>query len=345
MDRGFINKFALYRIAKYCDELVDDGKGGKEPRFRSNIFLARATDVYKVIKDMATVFIGMVYWLDGKLTPIQDVPSEPVYTFSKANVIEGSFNYETTGRKTRANQVVVTWNDPNANYEPVPLIVEDREAIVKSKRIVSEKAVAMGATSEAQALRYGRWKLWTAQNQNEIVSFRTGLQGAFIRPDDVINIQDRDRFGVDYSGVIKSTNIGSGNATITFDRALTNVSNASTFKLSTLVTEYAAFYSGTDPIRIDSNGYRVSSGGTLFNRGDRFTAKFWIPDTTPDNNATFDLDTVSDIYALSTENAEKAVTNAFTVFQEANGPLNSAGDNVSGGTRYNSAIVVRMERI
>ena len=64
------------------------------------------------------------------------------------------------------------------NYEPVPSIVEDREAIVKSKRIVSEKAVAMGATSEAQALRYGRWKLWTAQNQNEIVSFRTGLQGA-----------------------------------------------------------------------------------------------------------------------------------------------------------------------
>ena len=335
MDRGFINKFALYRIAKYCDELVDDGRGGKEPRFRSNIFLARATDVYKVIKDMATVFIGMVYWLDGKLTAIQDVPSEPVYTFSKANVIEGSFNYETTGRKTRANQVVVTWNDPNANYQPVPLIVEDREAIVKSKRIVSEKAVAMGATSEAQALRYGRWKLWTAQNQNEIVSFRTGLQGAFIRPGDVINIQDRDRFGVDYSGVIKSISVGSGNATITFDRSLTNVSNASTFELSTLVTEYAAFYSGTDPIRIDSNGYRVSSGGTLFNRGDRFTAKFWIPDATPDSPATFDLDPVSDIYALSTENAEKAVTNAFTVFQEANGPLNQTGQNNSDGG-YNS---------
>ena len=337
MDRGFINKFALYRIAKYCDELVDDGNGGKEPRFRSNIFLAKSTDVYKVIKDMATVFIGMVYWLDGKLTPIQDVPSEPIYTFSKANVIEGSFSYETTGRKTRANQVVVTWNDPNANYEPVPLIVEDREAIVKTKRIVSEKAVAMGATSEAQALRYGRWKLWTAQNQNEIVSFRTGLQGAFIRPGDVINIQDRDRFGVDYSGVIKSINAGSSSTTITFDRALTDVSNASTFKLSTLVTEYAAFYSGTDPIRIDGNGYRVSSGGTLFNRGDRFTAKFWIPDATPDGTATFDLDPVSDIYALSTENAEKAVTNAFTVFEEANGPLNSAGDNISGGTRYNSA--------
>ena len=90
----------------------------------------------------------------------------------------------------------------------------------------------MGATSQGQALRYGRWKLWTAQNQGEVVSFDTGLQGAFIRPGDVINIQDRDRFGVDYSGVIKSINVGSSSTTITFDRALTDVSNASTFAVN-----------------------------------------------------------------------------------------------------------------
>ena len=341
IDKDFINKFALYRIAKYCDELVPDGKGGTEPRFRANLFLTKATDVYKVIKDMATIFIGMVYWLEGKVTAVPDVPSEPVYTFSKANVIDGAFNYETTGRKTKSNQVVVTWNDPEANYEPVPLVIEDSEAIVKSKRIISESAVAMGATSQGQALRYGRWKLWTAQNQGEVVSFDTGLQGAFIRPGDVINIQDRDRFGVDYSGVIKSVNVGSS-PSITFDRSLSNVTNANTFELSTLVTRFAAFYTGLDPIRIDGNGYRVSSGGTLFNRGDRFTAKFWTPDATPDGTAIFDLDPVSDIYALSTENAEKAVTNAFTVFQDASGPLNSDGDlipgyNLSPATRYDSA--------
>ena len=37
-----IDKYALYRIAKYCDELVDDGKGGTEPRFRANIFLTKS---------------------------------------------------------------------------------------------------------------------------------------------------------------------------------------------------------------------------------------------------------------------------------------------------------------
>ena len=336
IDRNLVNKFALYRIAKYCDELVPDGKGGFEPRFRANLYLSKSAEVYKVLKDMATVFTGMLYWLDGKVTPVQDVPSDPVYTFSKANVIDGTFNYESSGRKTRSNQVVVSWNDPNANYEQVPLIVEDRENIVKTKKIISQKAVAMGATSEGQAYRYGRWKLFTAQNQKEVVSFRTGMQGAFIRPGDIINVQDRDRYGVDFSGVVKSIDAGSPNRVI-FDRKITPLSGVNKYELSTIVTRFAAFYTGLDPIRIDTNGYKVTSGGTLFNRGDRFTAKFWNADTTPDDPATFDLDPVSNIYALSTENAEKAVTNAFTVFEETNGPLNNEGDNVAGGTRYNSA--------
>ena len=87
IDRGFMNKFALYRIAKYCDELVPDGKGGTEPRFRANLYLAKATEVYKVLKDMATVFLGMLYWLDGKVTPVQDVPGDPIANFSKAKPI------------------------------------------------------------------------------------------------------------------------------------------------------------------------------------------------------------------------------------------------------------------
>ena len=176
-----IDKYALYRIAKYCDELVDDGKGGTEPRFRANIFLTKATDVYKVLKDFASAFTGILYWLDGQIVPIQDAPTDPVYNLSKSNVIDGTFQYESTGTKTRANQVVVTWNDPEQNYESVPLIVEDRQAIVRDKRLITEESVAFGCTSEAQAVRYGRWKLWTAQNQTEIVTFKSSLNSLFIR--------------------------------------------------------------------------------------------------------------------------------------------------------------------
>ena len=67
-----IDIYSLYKIARYCDELVPDGKGGVEPRFRANLYLQKATDVYKVIKDMATIFRGMLYWMDGQLTPVID---------------------------------------------------------------------------------------------------------------------------------------------------------------------------------------------------------------------------------------------------------------------------------
>ena len=261
---GDINKYALYRIAQYCDELVDDGNGGTEPRFRANFYLAKATEMFKVLKDMASMFTGMLYWMDGKLNVVQDLPSEPVYTFTKSNVINGIFNYEGTSRKNRTNQVIVTWNDPTANYEPVNLIVEDREAIVREGRIINESAVAMGATSEGQAIRYGRWKVWTAQNQKEIVSFETGLQGAYIRPGDVINVQDADKFGIELSGRVSSSTNPTSN-TITLDRPIELSSG--TYTLSTLVESYAAFYAGLDTISVN---------GVSYSKGARITGQLYV---------------------------------------------------------------------
>jgi len=236
-----IDKYALYRIAKYCDDLVPDGKGGTEPRFRANLYLTKATDVYKILKDMASLFTGMLYWLDGKITVIQDTPADPVYTFTKGNVIGGQFSYESTGTKTRPNQIVVTWNDPTINYEPSPLIVEDREDIVRKGKIISENAVAFGATSEGQAIRYGRWKLFTALKQTEVVSFKTALAGMYLRPGDIINIQDADRYAVSYSGRVASYTPG----TLRLDREV-NFNAESSYELSTLVTDSAAFYAGYD---------------------------------------------------------------------------------------------------
>ena len=141
----------LYRIARYCDELVPDGKGGEEPRFTANLYLTKRADAYKVIKDIATIFRGMVYYFDGQVSPVIDAPSGPVYTFTKANVLEGQFSYEGTGSKTRINQVIVTWTNPEASYKAEPLIVEDRKNIADTGQIISQSAVAMG---ESQKVRH-----------------------------------------------------------------------------------------------------------------------------------------------------------------------------------------------
>ena len=251
-----IDKYALYRIARYCDELVDNGAGGTEPRFRANVFLTKSTDVYKVLKDFASIFTGMLYWMDSNLVAVQDSPADAIYNFTKGNVISGKFGYESTGLKTRPNQIVVTWNDPKSNYEPVPLIVEDREAIVRDKKLIKEDAVAFGCTSEAQAIRYGRWKLWTAQKQTEIVSFKSAMNSLYIKPGDVVNVQDADRQGVQYSGRISAATSSS----VTLDRSVT-LNSGSTYTLSTLVTDSAAYYTGSSDVVV--NGVTYSSGDRI----------------------------------------------------------------------------------
>ena len=196
--------YALYRIGKYCDELVDDlsGLGTKEPRYTMNTYLTKSVEAYKVLKDMASNFLTMLYYLDGKMLPVQDTPSGPVYAFSKANVKDGEFSYENTGTKTRINQIVVKWNNPENGYRQEQLLIEDKQNIVREGKVVSTEAVAYGCTSESQAIRFGRWKLYTALNQQEIVTFETGLQGSYIAPGDVITINDSDRTNTRYAGRI-----------------------------------------------------------------------------------------------------------------------------------------------
>ena len=254
-----IDKYALYRIARYCDVLVDDGKGGLEPRFTANLYFTKAADAYKVLKDIATVFRSMLYYIDGKVVPVMDSPAGPVYNFTKSNVIEGKFSYEGTGSKTRINQCIVTWIDPDANYKASPLLVEDRLNIAETGTIISQNAMAMGATSEGQALRYGRWKLWTAANQREVVSFSTALNATFLVPGDIINVQDADRYAVRIGGRVSNSGTARSITSIPLDSTTTLAAN-STYNLSVIFIEPGAFRTedvyntATPPVKTHSKG-------------------------------------------------------------------------------------------
>ena len=241
-----IDKYALYRVARYCDELVDDGKGGLEPRYTFNTYITKAADAYKVLKDLCTNFLGMIYFLDGSIFTALEAPSAPVYNFTKANTLEGGFSYETSGSKTRINQVIVLWNNPDANYALEPLIVEDRRNIGQTQKIITEEVTAFGCTSEGQATRYGRWKLWTAANQQEIVSFSTGIQGSYITPGDIISIQDADRDSVRYGGRISSTGTLS-TTEVPLDSNVT-LNSGSTYELAVLFAEGSGIYTGSSSI-------------------------------------------------------------------------------------------------
>jgi predicted phage tail protein len=210
-----VDKWALYRVAQYCDQLVPNGLGSTEPRFTCNLYLQSREQAYKVVQDMASIFRGMVYWSGGAITVTQDAPVDPVYQFAASNVVDGEFSYQGSSAKARHTVALVTWNDPEDFYRQKVEYVEDAAGIARYG-IVQSEVVALGCTSRGQAHRVGKWLLYSEQSESEIVTFRTGLEGAVVRPGDVIKVADPTRGGMRLGGRIAAATT----STVTLDQDL-----------------------------------------------------------------------------------------------------------------------------
>jgi predicted phage tail protein len=246
-----INKYDLYRIARYCDELVPDGKGGEEPRFTCNLYLQSRTEAFKVINDIASVFRSIVKWTNGEISASQDAPKAPIYTFSNSNVLGGSFAYESTSKRLRINQVAVTWNNPADFYKQDVLTVEDSEAIIEDGKIIKKDTVAVGCTSEGQATRLGKWMLLTERLETDLVKFQTGINGAYLRPGDIFYVQDYNRTNSIASGRLAQSN-NHTTSTIYFDRSIPF--SAATYDIHLAFPQGAA-YLQQDEATIDGIDY------------------------------------------------------------------------------------------
>ncbi|VVE05558.1 host specificity protein J [Pandoraea morbifera] len=198
-----VDKWSLYQIGQYCDELVDDGNGGREPRFACNCYLQSRADAYKVLQDLATIFRGMAYWANGNVVAVADMPGDPVYSFTNANVINGKFAYTGTSWKARKTVALVTWNDPSDFYKAKVEYVEDQDGISRYG-VQQTETTAFGCTSQGQAQRVGHWTLLSSRLETESVSFSVGLEEAMVSPGSVVSIADASRAGRRIGGRVRS---------------------------------------------------------------------------------------------------------------------------------------------
>lgn len=200
IDATMIDLSKLYQIGRYCDQMVDDGFGGMEPRFTINTVIQQASEAYRLIMDISSAFNGMTYWTGGQLGFTQDAPDTPVMMYSRANVID-KFTYMSSSRKDRHTCVYVTWNDPTQNYKQAVEYVEDGDLITQFG-VRKANIIAFGCTSRGQAARTGRWLLYSEHYQSEMVQFSVGIDSALVMPGDIIQIQDPDKSGKRLAGRI-----------------------------------------------------------------------------------------------------------------------------------------------
>lgn len=198
-----VDKWALYSIGTYCDELVSDGDGGMEPRFSCNLYLQSQASAYQVVSDLTSCFQGMAYWSSGTINVVQDSPKDPTYLFTNANVLKGMFTYAGASATARHSVALVTWIDPANSYQQMVEYVEDANAI-EQFGIIKTQVTAFGCTSRGQANRAGKWILFSEQNESETVTFSSGIEAAVLRPGQIVEIADQNRAGVRMGGRIIS---------------------------------------------------------------------------------------------------------------------------------------------
>lgn len=198
-----VDKWALYEIAQYCDVMVTDGKGGVERRFSCNITIADGQEAFTLINNLASIFRGMAYWSSGTVVPSADKPADVTAIFSNANVIDGAFNYQGSDRRARHTVCLVSWYDPVLLGESRIAYVEDRAGVAKWG-VQQTEIEAFGCTSEAQAIRMGRWLLYTEHLETEVVGFSVSLASSWVYPNAVIQIADASRSGERTGGRVVS---------------------------------------------------------------------------------------------------------------------------------------------
>ncbi|HCA5722743.1 TPA: host specificity protein J [Acinetobacter baumannii] len=185
-----VDKWSLYRLAQYCDELVPDGLGGQEPRFTCNVYLQSAEGAFEILTKLAGVFRAITFWDGNSIICDADIPQDTYFTYTRANVIDGNFEYAGTRARDRHNVVKVAWDNPDNHYKTEYEFVRDEKAIAEAGQVRILELGAWGCTSRGQAQRAGWWALKSEQLETRTVSFKVGLDGHIPQPGRVIDIAD-----------------------------------------------------------------------------------------------------------------------------------------------------------
>ena len=194
-----VDKWTLYEIAKYCDELVPDGNGGNEPRFTCNLLLQSGAEAWEVLQQMSSIFRGIIFYASGLAVSVQDRPKDASSPSPKPTRLS---RFRTTARSVRAT--LSTRVRHAGPFTPLRwsagtiLKTGTRRELSTSPMTRPSRSTATGQpicaclASVAASIACG--ELGTAIRRLRLaISFKTNELGMAIRPGDVIKIADPAR--------------------------------------------------------------------------------------------------------------------------------------------------------
>lgn len=187
-----VNRYEFYEEAKWCDQMVPDGRGGTQPRFTYNDWVTEARSGPDLLKYIAGSFNAI---LDddgnGYVTLRSDRPRPAAQVFTPDNVTPAGFNYTFTDVTLRHNDIRVAFINPDLDWEEDwrQATIDNTAAIAQNGRVPFD-FVAVGCIDANEAVRRANYRYVTANEEVTTCAFTTARNGLLCNLLDTVYIAD-----------------------------------------------------------------------------------------------------------------------------------------------------------
>lgn len=199
-------------FAEWCDELVDDGKGGLEPRCQFNGTYEGGEGLwesaYRALGSARAFFVRR-----GNKLGVQWHHDRPhTMLFNRKNMAPGSFKQKVLPPKKRINQYEVEFLNEDLSLALDFFPVADFDAI-DAYGVRTKDLKLFGITSKSQAQREARWRLNIQAHADRVVSWKAPWMAVTCEVGDIVKVANEHIGWGTASGTIR----GATASTVTID--------------------------------------------------------------------------------------------------------------------------------
>lgn len=167
-------------LADYCDESIDDGRGGTMSRCSLDMVYDKGEKGGDLLDKILTVCRSSLVPVAGKLGVKIHKARTPTHLFTSANVSDVKIGWtDTTDRPTRIN---VTFSNEELEYDIDTISIEDDS--VSDGQFINETITVLGCTKPARAMRIAQHRLNVA-GLRKTLEFSGSIDAVILSPGDV----------------------------------------------------------------------------------------------------------------------------------------------------------------
>lgn len=187
-----LNKNDFYEAGVWCDQQVLGQNGEYERRYTMNITIAENQNAWDYLQNIAGAFDGILYD-DGEGTVRLKVDKwvKPKVIFTPETINAEGFAYSFTDVATQYNELTVSFTNPARGWEesrlPVTYVGENDGTV---NGVIPLDFVAVGCTTESEAIRRAKARGLTASTENTLINFTTTRLGLALDPLEIFYVAD-----------------------------------------------------------------------------------------------------------------------------------------------------------